>query len=338
MLVRAVLFLLPVTAVQFLYAVPMNYLIKGKIEGLEEGRMVFLGDVNHQDGVLLSDTAYVVNGEFRFEGTVPYPQQASITYSNSAEWVDIWVDDAPVTVAAVQGSLRKASVTGSSIPGQIKEYESLMGTSDYGEKEQMDRSTAFIRLHPDYYFSTMVLWRIRESLEDKELQELMDLIDPRWQSAYGLTQLHLYMEERKMLVVGKPAPSISLLDANGDTVEFSDYTGEYIYVDFWASYCAPCIQQMPGLKALQDKYGSEGFRVISVSMDNSPGAWKMALDKHGIAFTNWIVMNDNRVQVSNLYHTRYIPAGVLINPHGIVLAINPEKSELQQRLKENFGY
>jgi cytochrome c biogenesis protein CcmG, thiol:disulfide interchange protein DsbE len=67
-----------------------------------------------------------------------------------------------------------------------------------------------------------------------------------------------------------PAPDFSLPDLNGHSLQLSSYRGKVVLLDFWATWCDPCRDEIPHFVALQNKYGAQGFQMIGVSMDDSP--------------------------------------------------------------------
>jgi thiol-disulfide isomerase/thioredoxin len=67
------------------------------------------------------------------------------------------------------------------------------------------------------------------------------------------------------------APSISLTDIEGKRLDLADYKGKVVVLDFWATWCGPCRAEIPGFTELQDKYASQGFSMIGISLDDEPG-------------------------------------------------------------------
>lgn len=77
------------------------------------------------------------------------------------------------------------------------------------------------------------------------------------------------------LPLPRPAPAFSLKDLNGNTVSLADYKGKVVLVDFWATFCGPCLKAMPRLQKLHDAYSAQGFSLLGIATDEE-GAAKVA--------------------------------------------------------------
>ncbi|MBN1526558.1 MAG: TlpA family protein disulfide reductase [Candidatus Omnitrophica bacterium] len=96
------------------------------------------------------------------------------------------------------------------------------------------------------------------------------------------------------LEIGEEAVDFTLRDVNGKTVNLSDFKGKVIILDFFASWCPPCRQEIPDFIDLQKAYGDKGFTMVGVSLVE-PGEAKSFADKMGINYP--VVVDDNRVSV-----------------------------------------
>jgi len=117
------------------------------------------------------------------------------------------------------------------------------------------------------------------------------------------------------------APNFALLDVNGKAVKLSDFRGDLVLIDFWASWCGPCRQESPNMVKLYNKFKNKNFTILSVSLDNDPTKWKEAIQQDGLIWPTHV--SDLRGWESGmpqLYGFDGIPFTVLVNPEGKLIA------------------
>lgn len=133
------------------------------------------------------------------------------------------------------------------------------------------------------------------------------------------------------------APEIALPDPNGKTQTLSSLKGNYVLIDFWASWCGPCKSEMPNVIQLYKKYQNKNFTVFSVSLDDDPAKWKAAITSWGMPWPHHV--SDLKGWNSNLpqtYQFDGIPYTVLVNPEGKVIGTNLRGAKLEKKLAEIF--
>jgi len=116
-------------------------------------------------------------------------------------------------------------------------------------------------------------------------------------------------------LVGSPAPEIVLKDLQGRDVKLSDLRGKIVLVNFWATWCKPCKEEMPAMQASYDKLRDKGFVVLAVNELEDTARVAEHIRTHGHTFE--VVMDHNN-QVANMYGVVGLPASFLIDPQGIV--------------------
>ena len=116
-------------------------------------------------------------------------------------------------------------------------------------------------------------------------------------------------------LAGQPAPDFVLKSARGTNLRLSEYRGNVVMINFWATWCGPCRQEMPLLNDLYSRYGRVGFSLLGVNIDDdSRRAMDMA-EELGVTFP---VLFDERKEVSRLYQVEAMPVTVLVDRTGKV--------------------
>lgn len=140
--------------------------------------------------------------------------------------------------------------------------------------------------------------------------------------------------EINKLGIGKPAPTFIAETINGDTINLSKLKGKVILLDFWATWCGPCIPEIPHLKEIQRKYGDQDFILIGISLDYKLSDLKKFIQKREM---NWVhiwqkqTWNDALIK---LYNVDGIPDTYLINRKGIIVAKNLRGERLEKAVAE----
>jgi peroxiredoxin len=115
---------------------------------------------------------------------------------------------------------------------------------------------------------------------------------------------------------GKQAPGWELEDASGSKVKLSDFEGKIVLLDFWATWCPPCVQEIPGFIKLHEKYKDKGVAVVGVSLDQ--GGWqavKPFIEKHKVTYP--IVLGN--MEVAQAYEIQPIPTTFILDPSGKIV-------------------
>lgn len=129
----------------------------------------------------------------------------------------------------------------------------------------------------------------------------------------------------------------ALPDLKGDSIRLSSMKGKVFLLDFWASWCVPCRFSNKQLVKLYTKYKENGFEILSVSLDENQKDWKKAVNKDKIT---WLQINDNggwNAVSATKWNINAIPASFLIDKTGNVVAFDPEKPELENKIRRLLG-
>ncbi len=138
---------------------------------------------------------------------------------------------------------------------------------------------------------------------------------------------------------GTKFKDMTMNDMDGKEVTLSQWAGKgnYVLVDFWASWCGPCRQEMPNVVANYEKYHAKGFEIVGVSFDQNKEPWVKAVQTMGLRWPQMSDLKGWQCAASDLYGIRSIPASVLIDPQGTIIALDLRGKALGKKLKEIFG-
>jgi len=120
-------------------------------------------------------------------------------------------------------------------------------------------------------------------------------------------------------LTGQAAPDFALKSSTGENLRLSEYRGEVVMVNFWATWCGPCRQEMPLLDQLYSRYERVGFTLLGVNIDDNSSKAMNMVQELGVSFP---VLFDSRKEVSKLYQVDTMPATVLIDREGTVRYIH----------------
>lgn len=130
---------------------------------------------------------------------------------------------------------------------------------------------------------------------------------------------------------------VQLQDLNGNSFTLENLIeqnkGKLVYVDFWASWCVPCIQMMPHSKKIQEHYKNQDIEFIYVSVDRDATAWEKAHNKHQLGKQSYLSMNYPKAKLYQLREVSNIPRYMLYDKNGKIIddnALRPNQPSLYQ--------
>jgi peroxiredoxin len=135
---------------------------------------------------------------------------------------------------------------------------------------------------------------------------------------------------------GGPAPGFTLAELTGQQATLSQYKGQVVMVNFWATWCGPCQQEMPLLDQMYKKFKPAGFTLIGVNVDKEAAPVKDLMARKPVSFP---VLLDPANQVSKAYHVDEMPSSVIIDRKGEIRYIHRgykpgDENEYQDRIRQ----
>ncbi len=341
-----------------------GYEINLNLTGFKDSTAFKLLDIDKHEFI---DSAYIINGKLQFTGKVDEPHSVRI-HTIDNKYLILWVENENITVGGEYEDFRFSRIKGSPLNDVMVKYRDrqkelqiqrdslmqqmikLMSSGDAEAKgkfqklnkkvNKIDDDVLNIRVqsiaseNPSLY-TMQELFFLRNDFTKDSLQLLFNRFPESLQNTKFGDVVRTYIETNS-LSIGDRYINIEGINEKGQVVQLSDLEGEYILLDFWASWCGPCRQENPFYVEVYNKFKDKGFEIYGFSIDNNIGSWKEAVQKDSLTWTNVIDKNGSYSKMSAAYGVRAIPASFLINPDGIIIAQNLRGNALMNRLEDEF--
>lgn len=158
------------------------------------------------------------------------------------------------------------------------------------------------------------------------------------QLANNIATLENKQKQSAAISEGQPAPEIALPNPEGETIALSSLEGNYVLIDFWASWCKPCRIENPNVVKLYNKYNKENFEIFGVSLDKDKAKWEKAIADDKLTWPQVSDLKFWNSAAAQLYNVRSIPFTVLVNPEGEIIETKLRGRALEQKLESIYGY
>ncbi|RHR73867.1 TlpA disulfide reductase family protein [Odoribacter sp. AF15-53] len=349
-----------------------TYTIQGEWKG-GDGKVIYLKkDLGNKQYEVL-DSAIVANGVFKMQKPLGDVDERILQIDGSTNIVIL--DSVPIQVKCenvkktVRGKEKesvKIEISGSVeqdifktvLLAQRDEMMIMLGLSFMGkegkENSGMVDSLAQIYIamkaktektidslvtnYPDCHASALIINNFVVKNKDlAEVERMYDGLTPRIKNAYLGRKLKATIDNIKKTSLGNVAPDFTLQAPDGKNVSLADFRGKYVLLDFWASWCGPCLREVPNVKKVYDKYHDKGFEILSVSLDDKKDNWTNAIEKYDL---NWVHVSSLQgwdCPVAKLYNVSGVPAMLLIDKEGKIIATKLRGELLMEKVAEQFG-
>jgi peroxiredoxin len=172
--------------------------------------------------------------------------------------------------------------------------------------------------------------------ESSELDSLLSIVPENLKNNETIVRLTDLLTTLKATDIGQKFIDFEVKTSNEKLVKLSDYAGKgkVVLVDFWASWCPPCRDEMPNLVKVYSEYKKKGFEIVGISLDSNSEAWKNSIKQLNITWPQMSDLKGWSSESAGLYGVRSIPHTILIDKEGTIIAKGLRGEELQKKLAE----
>lgn len=291
------------------------------------------------DTIFSVDTTVIHNGRFEFRAKEDLEDLAVITTGNwpdSVFSVELALEKGDVEVNLNDMTFRGTPLNDAYIDFQQKIAEAVDKESvneivrNYLNDNIQNPYGRSLLYQYEKYSNDYESFQIYVSLLDEKYRRLPEIQDVLKTIAKSQT-----LAERRHRIIGKPFVDYELMSYDGVSAHISDFIGQsdYLLIDFWASWCHPCIESIPHIRSIYEKTSRDAFDVLSISLDDNDRMWRQAINKYNIGWNNLCAM-DNSKEVQDGYSIYSIPYSLIVDRQGICVyeGLNDEMLDTELEL------
>ena len=343
-----------------------QFTLTGTVVPEKDGTILLYGFKNGQPVPV--DSAKVENGEFKFKGDLELPDLYLIGYEGERQYIaQLFLEPGEIEVSIYPDSLQSNTVIGSESQDLFKKF--MDETLEFSKKEQQLRSRYsqaqstgnkeeidavmfeydairsnlelyarnFVTEYNDSPVSAYVyLMNFYQTDDIATMDSMLTVFDPSIKESQFIKVIEDKVNAEKSTSIGAVAPDFTIETIDGKSFTLSSLKGQYVLIDFWASWCQPCMREMPNVIEQYGKYSDKGFQIVGISLDRQESPWKKAIADNKM---NWIhawdlADPDKQGEVANIYGVQSIPSTFLLDKNGKIIAKNLRGEELAAKLAE----
>lgn len=311
-----------------------GYFIVGNIKGISDGTAKL--NLLLENGEKKKFTSPIRDGKFEFKGAVDFVCAAQIVLPTKDGDFSFFMENDNIRINGTKEDLENVSIRGSS---KNDIYASVIENCNKTKNPMQCLMDDVTKNPSSFYAPLLVSNYLAPYLSDVQLKEVFNYFsgDAKRMYQYHLLKEYINGSQNKEQVADKLI-DFTLPNTNGVDVKVSDFIKgkRYVLIDFWASWCMPCRNESKFLVQAYNKYNSQGFDILGVSLDRDKNRWLKGISDDGLVWENVSDLLQWNSIVVKLYKLESIPQNILVDSEGNIVARNLRGDFLMQTLNELF--
>ena len=327
-----------------------RYTVEGTVVG--DDRTLYLCE-----GDSICDSTRTDNGAYRFRGSADRPRIVMLYDApdgSGALHAIVILEPGQIVIVPDSTDEGRFFATGTPSNDAFKHYAEMQealveefrnpATSEerrveIAQQAMLGLVRRMVQENRDNFFGVQMLSQASTyDLSEQELLDEISLFTPEMQQTGQMVRLKERAELQIRTAVGQPYTDISQPDADGKEISLrsvvENSANKYVLLDFWASWCGPCMGEVPHLKKAYDAFHEKGFEIYGVSLDSNRDKWLAAIRKNDMKWIQVCSFEEFDNQAAREYAIRSIPSNLLIDHEGKIVAKNLRGEELCEKMAE----
>ena len=293
------------------------------------------------------DSAFVVDGKYELKAPLGQSGRRALLMMGSKYNLSVFLNEEPIEASIVvvpNDTLLKLQTNGGEEQKVIQKagdligfrgFAMLFGASPEGPDEMFE---SFIDSNRNreaiaYFMDDLLTSKYSLPAIERDYAKLT----PEVKASVAGQALLQRIEYMKPTAMGGIAPDIQLPDTTGAVVSLYSLRGKYALLDFWASWCGPCREEIPNLKEIYAACHDKGLEIYSVSLDSKREAWTKAMNELEMPWVHVSSLKGWDCPTAKRYGVTSIPKMYLLDPQGKIIGIDLRGEELKEKIASLFN-
>ncbi len=303
-----------------------GFIINGEIDDIKNGKVLLAKLDLISNERFDVDSTEIKDGKFTFKGKIESPYLHTLFFNNNKDKIHFFLENSKIDILGNVKDIENSKIIGSREDSLFHSYK----TEDIFDRK---KGMEIMLNYPDYSFAAFTAYYQFQihNIQSDTLAKIMNSFKELEKKSVYYGYLNNLYNTIKKVAISQPAPLFSVPDTAGNIVKLDDLKGNYVLIDFWASWCAPCRAANPKLIEVYNRFSNKNFTIVGISVDKNEERWKKAIE---IDKLPWINLSNLKGwdKVSENYGVKAVPQNFLLDTNGIIIDKNIEPEHLINKL------